>query len=336
VKKPIQTLAPAPRFLDAAPRTVALAPLDADALTPARGLGADPVTVYLSSYTSENSRIAMASSLAIAATLLTGERVRDPRTVPWHELRFEHVSALKAKLARRYASTSANRHLLAVRGLIKVLWRMGLMDRDTCDRIVDVPMLKASRPEAGRALSDAEIASLFEACSKGQTPEAAIRDAAILTVMLSAGLRRAEACSLDVASFERLSGVLTIHGKGDKYRTVQLGPKGRSKVEAWLAARGAAAGPLFCPMNVAGKPQPSKRLAHQGLAKVLDTLCKRAGLAHFTPHDLRRTFITRLLDKGADPLVVSKLAGHANLETTRVYDKRGERAKAAAVLLIDD
>lgn len=333
MKKPVQTPS-APRLLDAAPRVVALAPLDADA--DVRAPTADPVTVYLTSYTSANSRIAMASSLCIAATTLTGQRVDDPRTVPWHELRFEHVTALKAKLARRYASNSANRHLLAVRGLVKVLWRMGLIDRDACDRICDVPMLKVSRPEAGRALSDAEVGELFAACGKAQSPEAAARDAAILTVMLQAGLRRAEAVALDVASYERQTGTLTVHGKGDKYRTVTLGPNARTRLESWLSARGPTPGPLFCPLNVAGKPQPAKRLAHQGLAKVLETICRRAGLAHFTPHDLRRTFITRLLDKGADPLVVSKLAGHSNVQTTITYDKRGERAKAAAVALLDD
>ena len=57
---------------------------------------------------------------------------------------------------------------------------------------------------------------------------------------------------------------------------------------------------------------------------------------HFTPHDLRRTFITRLLEKGADALTVSKLAGHNSVQTTLGYDKRGEKTKQAASELLDD
>lgn len=295
----------------------------------------DPATVFLTGYVSENSRRAMASSLCVVASLLSGEDVTDPRTVPWHQLRYEHVNALRAKLAGLYASTSANRHLTALRGVMKSCWRLGIIEREVYDRIADVALLKASRPEAGRALSEEEVAKLFDACRPQHLTDTNRRDEGVLAVMLGCGLRRSEVCELDCASYVAETGALTVHGKGDKYRVVYVPPKSRARLDSWLRVRGSEAGPLFCPFNMLGEPRVMTRLSHQGLTVILEHVAKRAGVADFTPHDLRRTYITRLLEKGADPLVVSKLAGHASVQTTMRYDKRGEKAKEAATSLLD-
>jgi integrase/recombinase XerD len=313
------------------------APTGSLALPGAGGPRPDPVTVFLTGYVSENSRKSMLSSLIVLAEALTGQRVEDPRTVPWSQLRFEHVGALKAKMAGKYASTSVNRHLVALRGVMKTCWRLGLVEREVYDRIADVPMLKASRPDAGRALSEEEVAALFEATSTVQYLALDnVRGAALLAVLLGGGLRRAEVCALQLASFEPKAGSLQVHGKGDKYRTVYLAPKMVKRVEEWVKVRGDSPGPLFCPFNTLSEPSVGRPLSLQGLTDILAALQKKTGIAPFTTHDLRRTFITRLLTKGADPLVVSKLAGHSNVQTTMVYDKRGETAKQQAVTLLDD
>jgi site-specific recombinase XerD len=296
------------------------------------------VTVFLTGYTSANSRRAMTSSLCAVGSLLSGRSITDPRAVPWHELRYEHVNAAKAKMATMYASTSVNRHLTAIRGVIKACWRVGLIDREVYDRVADVPLMRASRPEAGRALSEEEVIALFDSCNNPPDERVRnlyVRDAAILALTLGCGLRRAEVCELLATSYDPKLGCLHVHGKGDKYRIVYLPPKSKDRLDAWMKVRTDKPGHLICPCSTEGRPMIGKPLAHQGLTHVLEQICLRSKIAGFTPHDLRRTFITRLLDKGADPLIVSKLAGHATVQTTLKYDRRGEKAKQEAVTLLD-
>ncbi len=159
----------------------------------------DPVTVFLTGYTSANSRRAMTSSLCAVASVLSGRDITDPRAVPWHEIRYEHASAAKAKMAATYASTTVNRHLTALRGIVKSCWRVGLIDREVYDRVADVPLMRASRPEAGRALSAEEMGNLFDACNVPPTTadvKVYARDAAILALTMGCGLRRSEVCEL--------------------------------------------------------------------------------------------------------------------------------------------
>ena len=95
---------------------------------------------------------------------------------------------------------------------------------------------------------------------------------------------------------------------------------------AWLAVRGSEPGPLFSAVNHGGRIQPGRLTA-----QVLRWACLKRGaeadVASFSPHDLRRTFISDLLDAGVDLVTVQKLAGHANVQTTARYDRRSEAAK---------
>jgi len=98
--------------------------------------------------------------------------------------------------------------------------------------------------------------------------------------------------------------------------------------------RGAAPGPLFVPINKGSVLALGQRLTSQAIYDLLAKRGAAAKLADFSPHDLRRTFISDLLDKGADIATVQKLAGHAQVTTTARYDRRGERAKRKAVSLL--
>jgi site-specific recombinase XerD len=299
----------------------------------ARASRIDAATAFLSRYTSENSRRAMEASLRVVAEVLLGRVVTDVRAVPWEKVRYEHVQAVRSRLTARYSSASANRHLVALRGLMKEAWKLGMVDRDTQEHIQNVESVKHTPRETGRALSQPEISALYAACDPTASGK---RDAAILALTVGAGLRRSEVCGLNVEDYERERGRLQVLGKGNKYRTVFLGPKAKAHMASWLEARGPMPGPLVMPMDKYAKPLMGKRLSSQGVYVLLQQLGTRSKVTAFTPHDLRRTFITRLLDKGADALVVSRLAGHANVQTTMRYDKRGERAQEAAVALLDD
>ncbi|MDQ6669301.1 MAG: tyrosine-type recombinase/integrase [Chloroflexota bacterium] len=166
----------------------------------------------------------------------------------------------------------------------------------------------------------------------GDDAHAAIgtRDAAILAVLYGAGLRRAEAVGLDLGDYDWRKGTLKVHGKGNKERVAYVGAGGRAAIEDWLELRGATAGPLFWPVHRSGHIGPGRRLTAQA---VLYLARRRADDAHidaFSPHDFRRSFVSDLLDAGVDLSSVQQLAGHAQVQTTARYDRRGDEAKAEA------
>ena len=119
-------------------------------------------------------------------------------------------------------------------------------------------------------------------------------------------------------------------GRRRKQRTVYLTEDGCRYVEAWICHRSDAPGPLFCP----DQPGREARISRSAASRS-PTSCgagrMEAGTKPFSPHDLRRSLVTTLLDASEDVLTVQKLAGHADIATTARYDRRGERAKRRAV-----
>ena len=104
-------------------------------------------------------------------------------------------------------------------------------------------------------------------------------------------------------------------------------------VAAWLGHRGDEAAPLFMPIDKSGALQP-QRLGDHAVYMALRKRAHEAGVAEFSPHDLRRTFVSHLLGRGADLSTVQRLAGHAQISTTARYDRRGEEAKRKASELL--
>ena len=313
------------------PQLERLLPPEARLAPVARGASMDPVTVYLSRYSSKHTRLALASSLAVAARYLTGKKV-DIRNVPWTQLRYAHVQALRAQLVPDYSWSSVNRHLLAVRGVIKECWRLGLVEQDVYLRIAEVEPVRPTGREVGRALKPAEVKALIQNCG---ADAAGKRDRVAVVLACFAGLRRSEICDLLLENWRPDERELRILGKGNQWRNVYLNAENAAHIAAWLEVRGRLAGPLLCPVSKNGHLLPGKRLTSTGLYVVLRRIGERAKIPAFTPHDLRRTFITRLLEKGVDALVVAKLAGHKSIQTTQTYDRRGEESKRAAVALLD-
>jgi site-specific recombinase XerD len=108
---------------------------------------------------------------------------------------------------------------------------------------------------------------------------------------------------------------------------------GQAALRGWLAVRSTAAGPLFLPIDNAGCIG-WRRLSDQAVLVILRKRARQAGVAPFSPHDLRRTFISYLLEQGGDVSSVQQLAGHANVATTARYDRRGKQAKQRAAALL--
>jgi integrase len=304
-------------------------------LLPPEGPPADrnPVNVYLGRLRSERARTVQLGALeTVAGFLLGGVDRGQARRLAWWMLRYQHTQAVRTALIEVYAPATAERLLSAVRGVLEESWNLGLMRQDDYARAIKLKPVRASTLLHGRALTAGELRALFQACSKNGVLGA--RDAALLSICYGAGLRRAEAVALDLEDFDAETGTLLVrHGKGDKARTVYATHGGRLAILAWLARRGIETGPLLLAVAKGGKLVP-RRLSPQAVFKALAALAGRAGVAAFGPHDLRRSFISDLLDNGADLSTVAKLAGHAQVETTARYDRRPEEAKRRAASLL--
>ncbi|MCC7446962.1 MAG: tyrosine-type recombinase/integrase [Anaerolineae bacterium] len=152
------------------------------------------------------------------------------------------------------------------------------------------------------------------ACKADTTP-LGTRDAAILGILYTCSLRRAELVALDLADFESETGKLTVRsGKGRKAHTVYVTDGTLRTLHGWLTAHGAAAGTLFY--------------------RILKARAAQAGVKAFSPHDFRCTFVGDLLENGADTATVAKLTSHARVTTTARYDRRDEATKKKAVGLL--
>src|SRR5215207_11534582 len=162
-----------------------LEPADATAVAvPPAPAGADPVTVYLARLTSAESRRAMATSLELLAELLVAgqpadrtERARRRRagqplamSVPWHQLRYGHTQALRSWLTEHCSPPAANRHLAALRGVLREAWRLGLMNGEDLAGAVDLASVPGTSLPAGRYVEDGEVRRLVAACLADDTP----------------------------------------------------------------------------------------------------------------------------------------------------------------------
>ncbi len=217
-------------------------------------------------------------------------------------------------------ASSAARTVVAVRGFHKFAVSDGLTDLDPASGVK--PPTPAKRLPKALPLSDVE-AILETAGAAGTT--LALRDRALLEVLYGTGARISEAVGLDVDDLDSVDGTVLLRGKGGKQRLVPLGSYARDAVDAYLvrgrtelviAGSGAAtgaAGALFC--NARGG-----RLSRQSAWAVLVKAADRAGVTRaVSPHTLRHSFATHLLDGGADVRVVQELLGHASVTTTQVY-----------------
>jgi len=221
------------------------------------------------------------------------------------------------------AVSSAARAVIAVRGLHAFAVAQGLSERDPA-REVAPPMPPRRLP---KAIALDEVERLLDAAGPGPDAPAAeprqLRDRALLEFLYGTGARISEATGLDVDELQLdADPVVRLEGKGGKHRVVPVGSYAVRALEAYLTrARPAlAAGSRRAPVSPAVFLNArGGRLTRQGAWAVLHAAAGRAGLPDVSPHTLRHSFATHLLDGGADIRVVQELLGHASVTTTQVY-----------------
>ena len=213
------------------------------------------------------------------------------------------------------SSTSAARTVVAVRGFHKFAVSDGLAKSDPAASVK--PPSPAKRLPKALPLSDVE--AILEAAGAAGTT-LALRDRALLEVLYGTGARISEAVGLDVDDLDTVDGTVLLRGKGSKERLVPVGSYALEAVDAYLVrgrpellAAGSGTPALF--LNARGG-----RLSRQSAWAVLVRAAERAGVTRdVSPHTLRHSFATHLLDGGADVRVVQELLGHASVTTTQVY-----------------
>ncbi len=294
-------------------------------------LDRNPAAVYLGSLR-ESGRRTQRLALDTIASILG---FQDAYHCPWWELRYQHTATIRAQLADHYKYSYGNKMLVALRRVLRECYKLGLMSAEDYQRAIMFDTITGSdTTTSGREVTPLELAALFQTCQSDPTPPG-IRDAALFVVLYPGGLRREETVYLDVSCYDRTVHELTVHGKRNKTRTVPFEDSGAIlALDDWLALRGDSAGALFVPIRKNGKLALDRRLNNQSVYDILKKRTQEAGLESFSPHDLRRSVGTHLLESGADVLTVARYLGHSNVQTTGRYDKRGLKAmkKAAAAL----
>jgi integrase/recombinase XerD len=230
------------------------------------------------------------------------------------------------------AASSAGRAMAAVRGLHAFACAQGMTATDPA-RQVPPPAPPRRLP---KAISVEEVVRLLDAAGPVNGAPPMLRDRALLEFLYATGARISEATGLDVDDLTLDDEpVVRLDGKGGKQRVVPIGRYAAAAIDAYLVrarpalaaggARAQAAGPART-----GRPRGSVppavflnarggRLTRQGAWMVLRAAAERAGLPRISPHTLRHSFATHMLDGGADIRVVQELLGHASVTTTQVY-----------------
>lgn len=206
------------------------------------------------------------------------------------------------KQVRGYSAAGIRRKLACLRSFFRFLMREGLADSD--------PTAGLATPRLGKRLpkvvSPEDVRRLVEAADS-------LRTRALLLVLYSTGARVSEVCAMNIEDVDFREGTVRVRGKGDRERMVLLTRPALEAIVDYLAAERRSRGPLF--VNRRGG-----RLSPITVQRSVRQAAKAAGLAkRVTPHTLRHSFATHMLERGADVRVIQELLGHASLSTTQIY-----------------
>jgi integrase/recombinase XerC len=266
---------------------------------------------------------------------LSGERNLSPHTVRAYQgdlLRFAafrggelelvdrppDVSALRRFLAELqaggYQRTSIARLLACLRTFYDYFLRSGRVAQNPV-RAVRTPRLEKKLPDV---LDEAEMKRLLEAVSGDGFSD--LRDRAILETLYGGGLRVSELAGLDLADLQLEEGTALVRGKGGKERLAPLGDTAASAILSYLPDRATLLGRLGRSTDAVFLNKNATRLDVRSVRRLLNARATLAGLKKaVTPHALRHSFATHLLNAGADLRAVQELLGHASLTTTQIY-----------------
>lgn len=286
----------------------------------------NPALRYIRSLTSDRSKNTISYALDRVAKTLN---CSDYMNCPWEKLDHDTVTFLKDKLIKEnLAPKTINTYLTATKQVCKFAWLDKAMPLDTFERIRDIKGVSGSRVSKGRSLSSDEIKCILQTCKDGSR-NTNIRDAAVLVLMASCGLRREEVVTLKKSNLNLLTRDLIVLGKRNKERKLRVPQSAFPIIKKWIDTkenfpwRRSEPEFLFTRVHKSGKLLIGG-LSGQAIADIITKRFKLADVEKFAPHDLRRTFATTMLNNGVDMPDLQIMMGHSDLSTTQIYDKRGD------------
>jgi site-specific recombinase XerD len=249
---------------------------------------------------------------------------KDRSQIIWNKLTKAHVLGIVKTLEHQGKKIATIKNTLScLKSVIKEAYDLDMIESENYHKIMSVRPPKGFQEETGVALDVSSIRKLLDhigslSDSKG------IRDNAIVSLLVSTGLRKAEATNILLSNIDFSTQQILIKGKGNKERKVGLNQTAFNAIQKWLTeVRGTDEGYLFTRIRKNGKMNPLVRFSDQSIYDIAKDRCGEVGIKIAT-HDLRRTFITFMLSNGVDVLDVMKMAGHSSPETTKRYDKSGQ------------
>ncbi|MDU4254413.1 site-specific integrase [Pseudomonas sp.] len=290
-----------------------------------------------------SSRITMRYALSRAAVDLGMDA--DIDFVPWHTMTAAALSELLFTWRGQLDTSTIRLYLHALRGIARACFIRGMMPAAQFALITEVKLPRGrNKAGRGRAVEVVYRDALLRDCMADERVQG-VRDAAIIALLFGSGVRRAEAAGLLDENLDLDEGVLKVRVKGGDYASRYLSAWALPFLKAWRDVRRANdmhRGPFFCRIFKGGKLK-SGRIKTKGgeyksmnaalygrtLYALLEERSKRAGLPFLVrPHDARRTLGTEMLTEHGE-LIAQKVLGHADLSTTRIYDKRSDEAVKA-------
>lgn len=279
----------------------------------------NPATVYLNSLSPSGRRsmqCLLKSALALMNKRQTIYRFR------WHTLNYADLITIKMKLQeQKKAVNTINLTLAAVRGVMQSAFHLNLLKADQLLHIQSVKRLPYRPKFNGRSLNQHECKKLIQHCVRDKSVKG-IRDAALLGVMLTTGLRRNEIRGINLTNIDHTQHELTVTcSKTHSDRVCPITKSIEKRLRSWLKIRSNTDGALFCPI-LKNEKVVLRPLSTQAIYTIVQQRGEVAGLGKLTPHDLRRTYVTSLLDANVDINIVRQLVGHRDIKTTTRYDYR--------------
>jgi site-specific recombinase XerD len=211
---------------------------------------------------------------------------------------------------RKYSPTSVRRKIAALRSFYSLQKREG---RRTDNPPQDVPPPKAAK-RLPMVMSEPDVAKLLRVRVAGKTDFQRLRDLAMMEILYASGIRRAELVGLNLSDIDLERRIMRVIGKGNKQRNVFINVAAADAVRTYLGVRPRTADEaLFLSKR-------KQRLSHRQAWVVFRQFAQLSGLVqHVTPHVMRHSFATHLLENGADIMTIKELLGHESLSTTQIY-----------------
>jgi integrase/recombinase XerD len=264
---------------------------------------------------SENTVAAYRNDLSQLADFARTEAARKGEQASWADFDRQRILSYLLQLQeKRYAETTRARKIAAARSFFKFLVSEGIVKKDPTENMESLNVGR-SLP---RPISVDQVRALLDQPARQSTPEAR-RDSAMLQLLYASGMRVSELVSLNVSDVNTTDGDVRCLGKGNKERIIPIHAKAAGIVQDYILEgrprlrRRDSEQALF--LNRRGE-----RLTRQGFWQILKEYARAAGIdAEVTPHTLRHSFATHMLNRGADLRAVQELLGHANISTTQVY-----------------